>query len=92
LVFLLEHYSDELIVNVGVGADVTIRELAETVGAVVGFKGKLEFDITKPDGPPRKLLDVSRLTQLGWRAETPLSDGIRATYDWYGRNATQCRL
>jgi GDP-L-fucose synthase len=91
LVFLLEHYSDEPIVNVGVGSDVTIRELAETVGAVVGFKGKLEFDTTKPDGTPRKLLDVSRLTQIGWRAQTPLVDGIRTTYDWYVRNANTVR-
>jgi GDP-L-fucose synthase len=91
LVFLLEHYSDEPIVNVGVGADVTIRELAETVGAVVGFKGKLEFDTTKPDGTPRKLLDVSRLTRIGWRAQTPLVDGIRTTYDWYVRNANTVR-
>jgi GDP-L-fucose synthase len=91
LVFLLENYSGEAFVNVGVGADVTIRELAETVGAVVGFKGRLEFDTSKPDGTMRKLLDVSRLTQLGWRARTPLLEGIRTTYEWYLRNAGTVR-
>lgn len=91
LVFMLERYSDEQFLNVGVGNDVTIRELAQTVGTVVGFNGKLEFDTSKPDGTPRKLLDVSRLEQLGWRAKTTLMDGIRATYDWFTRNADVVR-
>jgi GDP-L-fucose synthase len=91
LVFLLERYSGEQIINVGVGNDVTIRELAQIVGTVVGFNGKLEFDASKPDGTPRKLLDVSRLEQLGWRAKTTLIDGIRATYDWYTRNVDMAR-
>jgi GDP-L-fucose synthase len=91
LVFMLERYSDEQFLNVGVGSDVTIRELAQTVGTVVGFNGKLEFDTSKPDGTPRKLLDVSRLEQLGWRAKTTLIDGIRATYDWFTRNVDVVR-
>jgi GDP-L-fucose synthase len=91
LLFMLEHYSGEQILNVGVGNDVTIRELAQTVGTVVGFNGKLEFDTSKPDGTPQKLLDVSRLEQLGWRAKTTLIDGIRATYDWYTRNVDVAR-
>ncbi len=72
-------YDGEL-VNVGTGVDVTIRELAETVMRIVGFDGRIVFDAEKPDGTPRKLLDVSRLTGLGWRASTPLEDGIRRAY------------
>lgn len=70
-------------INVGSGADVTIRELAETIANVVGFQGQLLFDPTKPDGAPRKLMDVSRLTRMGWHAKIELEDGIRQTYDWY---------
>ena len=71
---------DGPLVNIGTGEDVTIRELAETVMQVVGFDGRIVFDSSKPDGTPRKLLDVSRLAALGWRARTGLSDGIRAAY------------
>jgi GDP-L-fucose synthase len=70
-------------VNVGTGVDCTIRELAETMAKVTGFSGNLVFDSTKPDGAPRKLLDVSRLTALGWRAKTPLEEGLRDTYAWF---------
>lgn len=73
-------------VNIGTGSDLTIRELAELVKTVVGFHGLLKFDSTKPDGTPQKLLDVSRLTGLGWRAETTLEDGIRVTYRWFLKN------
>jgi GDP-L-fucose synthase len=83
LVFLLEHYSDERLINVGTGTDVTIRELAELVRKVVGFEGELEFDASKPDGTPRKQLDVSRLSALGWASRTPLEAGVAATYAWY---------
>lgn len=71
------------IVNVGVGEDVSIGELADIIGRTVGFSGALEFDQTKPDGTPRKLLDVSRLSSLGWQAQISLGDGIAQTYDWY---------
>jgi len=70
-------------INVGSGTDVTIRELAETVARVTGFKGRLSFDSSKPDGTPRKLMDVSRLERLGWRYKIGLEDGIRETYDWF---------
>jgi len=70
-------------VNVGTGVDCTIRELAETMAKVTGFSGNLVFDSTKPDGAPRKLLDVSRLTALGWRAKIPLEEGLRDTYAWF---------
>jgi GDP-L-fucose synthase len=68
------------LVNVGVGEDVTIRELAELVGKVVGFDGELVFDTTKPDGTPRKLMDVSRINAIGWRATTSLEDGLARAY------------
>lgn len=70
-------------INVGSGSDVTIRELAETIAEVTGFKGRVTFDASKPDGTPRKLMDVSRLARMGWVAKTPLKDGIRETYDWF---------
>jgi GDP-L-fucose synthase len=80
-VFLMERGYDGPLVNIGTGVDVTIRELAETVMRVVGFKGEISFDATKPDGTPRKLLDVGRLKSLGWTARTELLDGIRQAYD-----------
>jgi GDP-L-fucose synthase len=70
-------------INVGTGVDCTIRELAETMKEVVGFQGKLTFDTSKPDGTPRKLMDVSRLRALGWEYSIPLKDGLRTTYEWY---------
>jgi len=82
-VFLLKAYSDESPINVGFGTDVTIRELAETISDVVGFKGGLTFDATKPDGTPRKLMDSARIKALGWRARTDLRTGIQKTYDWF---------
>lgn len=89
LVFLLQHYSGESHVNVGTGREVTVAELAETVCKVVGFEGRLEHDTSKPDGMPRKLLDVSRLTALGWTAMTPLEQGLADTYAWYLENVAQ---
>ena len=81
--FLLENYNAPDIVNVGFGSDVTIRELVELICEVVGFKGALSFDSTKPDGTPRKLLDTTKLTGLGWRPRISLREGIQQTYDWY---------
>ncbi len=86
VVFLMEkhEYKDiGEVINVGIGEDITIKELAETVKEIVGFKGELAWDTSKPDGTPRKLLDVSRLNALGWKAKTPLKDGIKKTYDAY---------
>ena len=84
--FLMEHYQESDIINVGVGWDLSIRELAELIAAVTGFKGRISFDTTKPDGTPRKLLDVSRLTTLGWQARIHLEEGLRGTYRWFCRS------
>lgn len=88
-VFLMRHYDSEEIVNVGAGSDVTIAELAGMLREVTGFEGRLTFDSTKPDGTPRKLLDVSRMEALGWKARIPLADGVRETYDWYRKHAAR---
>ncbi|GAB4112729.1 MAG: GDP-L-fucose synthase [Sandaracinaceae bacterium] len=82
-VHLMEHYDDPEIVNVGVGEDISIRELAELVRDVVGYRGDIVLDTTKPDGTPRKLLDVGKLHALGWKARIPLRSGIASTYAWY---------
>jgi GDP-L-fucose synthase len=89
LVFLLRHYSDEEHVNIGVGHDVTIRELAETVARIVGLQGKLRFDTSKPDGTPRKLMDSSRLLAMGWKPSTPLEEGLRKTFAWFTDNVAK---
>ena len=81
--FLLEHYDDPAPINVGVGEDLSIRQLAELVASIVGYEGSLEFDTSKPDGTPRKLLDVGKLHSLGWRAEIGLREGLEQTYAWY---------
>ena len=91
-VFLMDHYDQPEIVNVGVGDDITIAALAGLVKQVVGFDGKLVFDPTKPDGTPRKLLDVSRLHGLGWRASIGLEPGIESTYRWFLQNVESARL
>lgn len=90
-VFLLEHYDAPEPINVGVGQDLSIKELAELVASVVGYEGGLEFDRSKPDGTPRKLLDVSKLTDLGWRAEIGLRDGLAQTLEWYREHAAGVR-
>jgi GDP-L-fucose synthase len=83
IVFVLERYSAAEPINIGIGVDVSIRELAELMAKTVGYKGKLVFDTSKPDGAPRRLLDNGRLAALGWRARTPLAEGLDAMYRWY---------
>ena len=85
-IFLLENYDDDVAINVGVGEDIAIKDLAELIKGVVGFEGEIEWDFTKPDGTPRKLLDVSRIESLGWKATISLEDGIRSTYEWFKTN------
>ena len=81
--FLLENYDDNVAINIGMGKEISIKDLAELIQAIVGFEGSIEWDSSKPDGTPRKLLDVSRMTALGWKPTIFLEDGIRSTYDWY---------
>jgi len=83
LLFLMDNYDEEIHINIGSGKDVEIEELARTIAKIVGFDGDIEHDYTKPDGTPRKLLDVSRINQLGWKYKTELDEGIKLTYDWF---------
>jgi GDP-L-fucose synthase len=86
-VFLMQTYQGNQPVNIGLGEDLTIAELAALIADVVGFEGEIRYDSTKPDGTPQKLLDISRLTQLGWQARIPLREGMGSTYDWYKTHA-----
>jgi GDP-L-fucose synthase len=81
--FAMQNYEGEQFLNVGVGEDLSIRDLADLVAHEVGFTGRIVWDATKPDGTPRKLLDVSRLDKLGWKAKTSLPEGVRLTYQWF---------
>ncbi|MEO6872279.1 MAG: GDP-L-fucose synthase [Chthoniobacterales bacterium] len=85
-IFLLENYESPKIINVGTGEDITIRELAELICEIVGFRGELTWDASKPDGTPRKLLDISKIKSLGWAPRISLRDGIARTYEWFRRN------
>lgn len=90
-VFLMINYHDPDIINIGTGEDVTIHELAETIKDITNYTGRIAFDTSKPDGTPRKLLDVSRLHALGWKARIPLRKGLQETYDWYVHHLTSSR-
>jgi GDP-L-fucose synthase len=83
LVFLMKRYSAEPHINVGTGIDITVRELAGLVAEVAGWQGEFVYDPSKPDGMPRKVMDVSRLKALGWQAKMPLEEGFRRAYRWY---------
>jgi len=87
VIFLLKSWSDEEPINIGTGTDFTIAELAELIAEIVGFKGRFVYDVSKPDGTPRKLLDIAKLTALGWCSRISLEAGIRQTYDWYRTSA-----
>ena len=82
-VFLMEEYNGNDVINIGTGEDITIRELAELIKRIVGYNGEIKFDTSKPDGTPRKLLDVSKLRKLGWRHKVSLEEGIYRTYKWF---------
>lgn len=90
--FVMENYEDEDLLNVGSGEDLPIAQLAELVARVVNYRGQILFDATRPDGTPRKLLDVSKLKALGWRARIGLEEGVQATYDWYRAHLPQAAL
>jgi GDP-L-fucose synthase len=91
LLMLLEHYDGREIVNVGVGEDSTILELAENVKRAVGFGGKIRWDTSKPDGTPRKLLDVTKIRGMGWKPKVSMEEGIGLAYDWFLRNAPEAK-
>lgn len=86
VVFLMQRYSGESIVNIGTGRETSVRELAETVSSVVGYQGRLHFDVSKPEGAPRRLLDSSVVNAMGWRARTSLEDGLKSTIAWFAAN------
>jgi GDP-L-fucose synthase len=86
---ILEKYDSPEIINLGCGEDISIRELAELICDVVGFDGELAWDTTKPDGTPRRLLDVTKLRALGWKPAIALRDGIARTYEWFRANYAQ---
>ena len=92
VLYLLQSYDAEPIVNIGWGEDITIRQLAELVLSAIGYSGRLEFDSSKPDGTPRKLLDVGRLTDLGWKPRIALEAGIAQTYAWFKEHSADARL
>ena len=85
----MKNYSGEMHVNVGTGKEMTIRELAERIAAVIGWKGTFTFDTRKPDGTPRKVMDVSKLAAMGWTAATPFDEAMKRTYQAYLRNQTR---
>ena len=89
LVFLMEHYSGESPINIGCGEDVSIRELAELIAAAVGYRGGFRYDSTRPDGAPRKLLDATKLSAMGWRPRVALGDGLADAYRWFVENAAE---
>jgi GDP-L-fucose synthase len=89
LLHLMRHYDEEQHINVGVGSDISIRELAELIQGVTGYQGKILWDETKPDGTPRKVMDVSRIHALGWQARVSLNEGVRDTWEWYREQFTQ---
>ena len=89
LLHLMNHYSDESHVNVGTGEDISIAQLAEIIKRIVGYEGNIVYDTSKPDGTPRKLLDVSLLHKIGYKYQTNLEDGIRNVYHWYVNNYPQ---
>jgi len=85
-IFLMNHYNENEIINIGAGQDIHIKDVAELIKHLVEFKGKIVFDTSKPDGTPVKLLDVSKMSKLGWKAQTDLEKGLKNTYSWYCKN------
>jgi GDP-L-fucose synthase len=90
-VFLVQHYNKPDIINVGCGEDISIAALANLVKEIVGFKGYIRYDTSRPDGTPRKLMDVGRLSSLGWQARIVLSEGIEDTYQWFLTSLSESR-
>lgn len=91
-IFLMQHYNDAGFINIGVGQDLSIKDLAELIKEVVGYDGVIDFDATKPDGTPRKLMEVSKMTNMGWTATTPLKEGIKLAYQYFLANIANQQL
>jgi GDP-L-fucose synthase len=91
-VWAMNHYEGNEWLNVGTGEDLPISELIHLISELVGYQGEIVFDKTKPDGTPRKLLDVSKINNLGWKASTPLKEGLEKTIEWYKAHRSQARL
>ena len=91
LLFLMKNYNDSEIINVGTGKDITITDLALLIKDIIGFKENIEYDTSKPDGTPQKLLDVSKINNIGWKAKTSLREGIESTYNWFLNNYKNIR-
>lgn len=91
-VFIMKNYNDKEIINIGTGSDISIKELAEKISRITGFKGKIVWDSTKPDGTARKLLDLSKLTGLGWKYRIGFDKGIKDTYEWFKNNQKQIKI
>jgi len=91
-IFLMEHYSEPELINIGTGEDMTMGDLARKISSIVDFKGEIEFDIERPDGVARRILDTSKLEKLGWKATPPLDEGLRHTYHWFKKNINSARL
>lgn len=89
-IFLMKEYNQSEIINIGTGVDITIKELAELIKEIIGFQGEIVWDREKPDGTPRKLLDISKISSLGWKPKINLRDGIKETYQWYVENMDRC--
>jgi GDP-L-fucose synthase len=90
-VYLMQNYSGEDFVNIGVGTDISIKDFAEMIADVVGFEGRFTYDTSKPDGTPRKLVDVARLNSLGWTSQIGLREGVERTYAWFLENENSLR-
>ncbi|MFM2128686.1 MAG: bifunctional GDP-fucose synthetase: GDP-4-dehydro-6-deoxy-D-mannose epimerase [Pseudomonadota bacterium] len=91
-IFVMENYSAPELINIGSGEDISIGDLARRIAGIVGFDGRLEFDIARPDGVARRILDTTKLTKLGWRAKTGLDEGLRVAYRWFSDNVATARL
>ena len=91
LVFLMNNYNKSELINIGIGDDVEILEIAKTIARVVGYKGEIKTDPTKPDGTPRKLVDTTKLSKLGWYPKTSLENGLKKTYAWFLENCVQVK-
>ena len=85
-IYLLDNYDDDAPINIGWGLDISIADLGATIAQIVGFEGQIQWDYSKPDGTPRKLLDTTKISSLGWHPSISLRDGIKATYKWYRAN------